>query len=125
MVIRAANQAARARHVVGKRTLCQHGLFALYAACLRVRPNVHATTFMLSMAVLSALCNLPFASGAFAFDYRLQAVWLSPGTAASTLSVRCARSAVLHTIPLFSALLARHHAAGRDLRAPITSSASP
>ncbi|HWE19873.1 MAG TPA: DMT family transporter [Hyphomicrobiaceae bacterium] len=97
--------------------------FAVYAACLRVRPSVHATTFMLSMAVLSALCNLPFAAGEFAFGYRLQATWLTAATTlyaafVTTLLAYVAwnrgvdivgaprASAFLHTIPLFSALLA-------------------
>ncbi len=97
--------------------------WGVYAACLRVRPSVHATTFMLSMAVLSALGNLPFAAGEFAFGYRLQATWLTVTTTLyaafiTTLLAYVAwnrgvdivgaprASAFLHTIPLFSALLA-------------------
>jgi drug/metabolite transporter (DMT)-like permease len=98
-------------------------LWAIYAACLRARPRVHATTFMLAMAVLSALGNLPFAMGEFAFGYRLQPTWLTVATTlyatfVTTLLAYVAwnhavdivgaprASAFLHTIPLFSALLA-------------------
>jgi drug/metabolite transporter (DMT)-like permease len=98
-------------------------LWAVYAACLRVRPSVHATTFMLAMAVLSALGNLPFAVGEFAFGYRLQPTWLTVTTTlyatfVTTILAYVAwnhavdivgasrASAFLHTIPLFSALLA-------------------
>jgi len=98
-------------------------LWAVYAACLRIRPGVHATTFMLAMAVLSAIGNLPFAAGEFAFGYRLQATWLTATTVLyatfiTTILAYVAwnqavdivgasrASAFLHTIPLFSALLA-------------------
>jgi drug/metabolite transporter (DMT)-like permease len=98
-------------------------LWAVYASCLRVRPPVHATTFMLAMAVLSGVGNLPFAAGEHVYGYQLQATWL---TAATTLYAALITtilayvawnagvdlvgapraSAFLHTIPLFSALLA-------------------
>jgi drug/metabolite transporter (DMT)-like permease len=98
-------------------------LWAVYAACLRVRPGVHAATFLLSMAVLSALGNLPFAIGEHAFGYRLQATALTAATVlyatfVTTILAYVAwnrgvdiigaprASAFLHTIPLFSALLA-------------------
>jgi drug/metabolite transporter (DMT)-like permease len=113
-------------------------LWAIYAACLRIRPSVHAATFMLSMAVIAALGNLPFAAGELAFGYRLQPTWLTVSTTLyaafiTTILAYVAwnrgvdivgaprASAFLHTIPLFSALLATtllgetieaHHVAG-------------
>jgi drug/metabolite transporter (DMT)-like permease len=98
-------------------------LWAVYAACLRVRPSVHAATFLLSMAVLSTFGNLPFALGEHAFGYRLQATPLTAATVlyatfVTTIFAYVAwnrgvdiigaprASAFLHTIPLFSALLA-------------------
>jgi drug/metabolite transporter (DMT)-like permease len=98
-------------------------LWAVYAACLRARPSVHAATFMLSMAVIAALGNVPFAVGEHAFGYRLQATWLTAATVlyatfVTTILAYVAwnrgvdiigaprASAFLHTIPLFSALLA-------------------
>lgn len=98
-------------------------LWAVYAACLRIRPSVHATTFLLAMAALSAFGNLPFAAGEFAFGYRLQPTWLTATTVlyatfVTTILAYVAwnhavdivgasrASAFLHTIPVFSALLA-------------------
>jgi drug/metabolite transporter (DMT)-like permease len=98
-------------------------LWAIYAACLRIRPGVHATTFMLAMAVLSAVSNLPFAMGEFASGYLLQPTRLTVTTVlyatfVTTILAYVAwnhavdivgasrASAFLHTIPLFSALLA-------------------
>ena len=98
-------------------------LWAVYASCLRARPPIHATTFMLSMAAISAVGNLPFAAGEFAFGYRLQPTWLTLSTLLyatfiTTIVAYVAwnrgvdivgaprASAFLHTIPLFSALLA-------------------
>jgi drug/metabolite transporter (DMT)-like permease len=98
-------------------------LWAVYASCLRVRPVIHAASFMLAMAVFSALGNLPFAMGEHAFGYRLQPTWLTVTTTLyatfiTTILAYVAwntavdivgaprASAFLHTIPLFSALLA-------------------
>jgi len=98
-------------------------LWAVYAACLRIRPGVHAATFMLAMAALSAVGNLPFAVGEFASGYRLQPTWLTVTTVLYATFVTTVlayvawnhavdivgasrASAFLHTIPLFSALLA-------------------
>jgi drug/metabolite transporter (DMT)-like permease len=98
-------------------------LWAVYAACLRVRPGVHAATFMLAMAVLSALGNLPFGMLEHAYGYQLQPTWLTAtavlysafittvlayvawNTAVDIVGAPRA-SAFLHTIPLFSAVLA-------------------
>jgi drug/metabolite transporter (DMT)-like permease len=98
-------------------------LWAVYASCLRVRPGMHAASFILAMAVLSALGNLPFAAGEYAFGYVLQPTWLTVATtlyaafittilayvawnAAVDIVGAPRASAFLHTIPLFSALLA-------------------
>lgn len=98
-------------------------LWAIYSACLRLRPGIHAATFLLSMAVLSGLGNLPFAALEHGFGYRLQATELTLWTIlyaafVTTLLAYVAwnrgidivgaprASAFLHTIPLFSALLA-------------------
>jgi drug/metabolite transporter (DMT)-like permease len=98
-------------------------LWAVYASCLRVRPAIHATTFMLSMAAISAVGNLPFAMGEHAFGYRLQPTWLTAATLLyatfiTTIVAYVAwnrgvdivgaprASAFLHTIPLFAAVLA-------------------
>jgi drug/metabolite transporter (DMT)-like permease len=97
--------------------------FAIYASCLRVRPSVHAASFMLAIAVISAVGNVPFAALEHAFDYRLQLTWLTVATTlyATFITTVLAyvawnravdivgaprASAFLHTIPLFSALLA-------------------
>jgi drug/metabolite transporter (DMT)-like permease len=98
-------------------------LWAIYSACLRLRPDIHPMTFMLAMAAIAGLGNVPFALGEYAFDYRLQATpltYLTIGYAAivTTLVAYFAwnrgidivgaprASAFLHTIPVFSATLA-------------------
>jgi drug/metabolite transporter (DMT)-like permease len=98
-------------------------LWAIYSACLRLRPDIHPMTFMLSMAVIAGLGNIPFALGEYAFDYRLQYTGLTLVTLLysafiTTLLAYVAwnrgidivgaprASAFLHTIPLFSAALA-------------------
>lgn len=98
-------------------------LWAIYSACLRLRPDIHPMTFMLSMAVIAGLGNLPFAMLEHAFDYRLQYTTLTLVTLLysafiTTLLAYFAwnrgidivgaprASAFLHTIPLFSAVLA-------------------
>jgi len=98
-------------------------LWAIYSACLRLRPAIHPTTFILSMAVISGFGNLPFAALEHAFGYPLQATELTMWTAlyaafVTTLLAYAAwnrgvdivgaprAGAFLHTVPLFSALLA-------------------
>jgi drug/metabolite transporter (DMT)-like permease len=98
-------------------------LWAIYSACLRLRPDIHHMTFMLAMAVVAGLGNVPFAMLEYAFDYRLQATPLTVVTLLysafiTTLLAYVAwnrgidivgaprASAFLHTIPLFSAVLA-------------------
>jgi drug/metabolite transporter (DMT)-like permease len=98
-------------------------LWALYSACLRLRPSIHPMTFMLAMAVIAGLANLPFAIFEYSINYQLQATQLTLiallySTLITTLLAYFAwnrgidivgaprASAFLHTIPLFSALLA-------------------
>ena len=98
-------------------------LWAIYSACLRLRPDIHPMTFMLSMAVVAGLGNLPFALLEHAYDYRLQytpitLLTLLYSAFITTLLAYFAwnrgidivgaprASAFLHTIPLFSAVLA-------------------
>ena len=78
---------------------------------------------ILVLAVIAGLGNLPFAAGEYAFGYRLQPTWLTATTTlyAALITTILAyvawntavdivgaprASAFLHTIPLFSALLA-------------------
>jgi drug/metabolite transporter (DMT)-like permease len=103
--------------------LANMACWAIYASCLRARPAVHATTFMLTIAVISALGNLPFAVLEHAYGFHLQADWrtLRATLYASLITSLLAyaawnravdiigaprASAFLHTIPLFSAVLA-------------------
>jgi drug/metabolite transporter (DMT)-like permease len=98
-------------------------LFAVYSACLRLRPGIHPATFMLTIAVISALGNVPFALGEHAYGYVLRPTWLTAMAALYTAFVTTIlayvawnravdivgaprASAFLHTIPLFGALLA-------------------
>ena len=115
-------------------------LWAIYSACLRLRPDVHPMTFMLAMAVVAGLGNLPFALLEYAFDYRLQYTGLTLVTLLysafiTTLLAYFAwnrgidivgaprASAFLHTIPVFSAILATT-ILGETIE-PYHSSASP
>ena len=98
-------------------------LWAVYCACLRLRPDIHPMTFMLAMAVIAGLGNVPFAALEYAFGYQLQNTGLTLltllySTFITTLLAYFAwtrgidivgaprASAFLHTIPLFSAVLA-------------------
>jgi drug/metabolite transporter (DMT)-like permease len=98
-------------------------LWAVYSACLRLRPDIHPMTFMLAMAVVAGLGNLPFAALEHAFDYRLQPTWLTYvtvlyATFVTTVLAYVAwnrgvdivgaprASAFLHTVPVFSVVLA-------------------
>jgi drug/metabolite transporter (DMT)-like permease len=98
-------------------------LFAVYSASLRLRPSIHPATFMLVVAVVSAVGNVPFAIGEHAYGYVLQPTWLTAMAALYTAFITSIlayvawnraidivgaprASAFLHTIPLFAALLA-------------------
>jgi len=97
--------------------------WAIYSACLRLRPRVHAMSFLFVFSVFSALFVFPFAAWEFAVGWRLS---LEPLTifaiayaalATSLLAymawnrgvelVGAPRASVfLHTIPLFAAVFA-------------------
>jgi drug/metabolite transporter (DMT)-like permease len=98
-------------------------LWAIYSACLRLRPDIHHWTFMLALAVVAGLVNVPFAVLEYGLDYRLQYTGLTLlallySAFITTLLAYVAwnrgidivgaprASAFLHTIPLFSAVLA-------------------
>jgi drug/metabolite transporter (DMT)-like permease len=97
--------------------------WAVYTACLKLRPAIHPMSFLLVIAVISGLANLPFAAWEYAVDFRLQPTALTAGAIAyatfiTTLLAYVSwnrgidlvgaprASAFLHTIPLFSAVLA-------------------
>ena len=100
-------------------------LWAVYASCLRARPVVHAASFMLAIAVISALGNLPFAAAEFAFGYRLQPTWMTATATLyaafiTTILAYVAWNAAVDIVgaPRASAFQrpARHHAARREQR---------
>lgn len=97
--------------------------WAIYCACLRLRPNVHAMSFLFVFALASALFVLPFAIWEFAIGWRLLFEPLTvfavvyAALVTSLLAylawnrgielVGASRaSAFLHTIPLFAAVFA-------------------
>jgi drug/metabolite transporter (DMT)-like permease len=97
--------------------------WAVYCACLRLRPAMHPMTFMLAFALIAGVSNLPFAALEYAFDYRLQPTWLTIvsvlyAAVVTTLLAYFAwnrgidivgaprASAFLHTLPVFSVILA-------------------
>ena len=48
-------------------------LWSIYSACLRLRPEVHALSFLFVLAVIAAVANVPFAAWEYAVGYRLEA----------------------------------------------------
>jgi drug/metabolite transporter (DMT)-like permease len=97
--------------------------WGIYTACLKLRPPIHPMSFLLVIAVISGIANLPFAAWEYAADFRLQPTALTAGAIAyatfitTLLAYVCwnrgidlvgapRASAFLHTIPLFSAVLA-------------------
>ena len=98
-------------------------LWAIYCACLRLRPNVHPLSFLFAFAVISGLANIPFAAWEYAIGFHLHATEATLGAIlyaavfTTLLAYVCwnrgveligapRASAFLHTIPLFSAGLA-------------------
>jgi drug/metabolite transporter (DMT)-like permease len=98
-------------------------LWAVYCACLRLRPAVHPITFLFVLAVWSVLGNVPFAIWEYAAGLRVVPDLLTSSAVLyaalfTTLLAYLAwnrgidlvgaprASAFLHTIPLFSAVLA-------------------
>ena len=116
-------------------------LWAIYAACLRLRPDVHPMTFMLAMAVIAGLGNLPFAL--LRVRVRLSpAIHRADADHAALLGVhhhaarlrrleprhRHRRRAAGERVPAHHPAVqrdARHHDPGRDASSRTTSSASP
>jgi drug/metabolite transporter (DMT)-like permease len=98
-------------------------LWSVYCACLRLRPDVHALSFLFVFAVISGAANVPFAAWEHAIGYQLRADEVTLGAIlyaaifTSILAFACwnrgidligapRASAFLHTIPLFGAGLA-------------------
>jgi drug/metabolite transporter (DMT)-like permease len=98
-------------------------MWAVYCACLRLRPQVHPMTFLFAISGIAAVGNLPFAAWEYAAGLRLAADAMTAGAVAyaslftSILAfltwnrgvdlIGAPRAgAFLHTIPLFAALLA-------------------
>lgn len=97
--------------------------WAVYCACLRLRPALHPVSFLFVMAVVSGITNLPFAAWEYAAGYRLQPTLPTAGAIfyASFVTTLLAyvswnrgvdligaprASAFLHTIPIFAGVLA-------------------
>ena len=97
--------------------------WAVYCACLRLKPDVHTMTFLFALAPIAALGNLPFAAWEYATGYRLVPDELTIGAtlyAALFTSLLAfitwnrgvdligapRAGAFLHTIPLFAGVLA-------------------
>jgi drug/metabolite transporter (DMT)-like permease len=97
--------------------------WAIYCACLRLRPAVHPLSFLFALAPIAALGTLPFAAWEYAAGYHLVADALTAGAVlysalfTSVLALVAwnrgidligapRASAFLHTIPLFSAVFA-------------------
>jgi drug/metabolite transporter (DMT)-like permease len=103
--------------------LVNMAFWAVYCACLRLRPAVHPMSFLFAIAGIAALGNLPFAVVEYAMGLSLKPDLLTASAivyAALFTSVLAyvvwnrgvdligapRASAFLHTIPLFSAGLA-------------------
>jgi drug/metabolite transporter (DMT)-like permease len=98
-------------------------LWAVYSACLRLRPKIAATSFLFTLAVSAAVVTLPFAVFEYAGGARLQwtpetvgaityaalisslLAYVCWGRGVDTLGVTRAGS-FLHLVPLFGAILA-------------------
>ena len=97
--------------------------WAIYCACLRLRPDVHWGSYLVALSAVSVLGNLPFAAWEYASGDRLVADAATAGAvlyAALFTSLLAfiawnrgvdligapRASAFLHTIPLFAAVFA-------------------
>ncbi len=98
-------------------------LWAIYSACLRLRPKIATTSFLFTLAFSAALVTLPFAAVEYAAGARLEFTSVTIGATvyaaliSSLLAYICwgrgidtlgvARAgAFLHLVPLFGAILA-------------------
>lgn len=99
------------------------GVWALYSACLRLRPPIHWTTFMLLLAAIATAVTLPFAVYEHLAGVRFQPTMLTLSAIAyvslfpslvayvswnrGVEAIGANRAgAFLHLIPLYSAVLA-------------------
>jgi drug/metabolite transporter (DMT)-like permease len=97
-------------------------LWAIYSACLRLRPGVHPLSFMLAISIISGLANLPAAVAEHALGMPLPWTWTTAVTAiyfgigtsviaylAWTRGVELVgaprASAYLHLVPVFGVML--------------------
>ena len=97
-------------------------LFGVYSTCLRLKPNVHWLTFVMALAVISGVANIPLAAWEMTHGQPLQAntttalAILYTGIFSSAVAyaawsigvaaIGSARSGVfLHLIPLYGAIL--------------------
>lgn len=97
--------------------------WAVYSACLRLRPRISDMSFIFSIAVVAVFANLPFAAWEYAQGYTLQPTGLTAlalfysAFVTTLLAYVCwnkgielvgapRASAFLHSIPLWSALFA-------------------
>lgn len=57
-------------------------LFAVYSACLRLRPPIQLTSFLFSMAVAGAIANIPFVWVEWEAGFLFEPTWKSIGAVA-------------------------------------------
>jgi drug/metabolite transporter (DMT)-like permease len=98
-------------------------VWAVYSACLRLKPDISAVGFMLALAAISAVANVPFAVWEHAAGHPLQLSWptvlaiIYTGVFTSVLAylawsrgvelIGAPRAgAFLHLVPLYGAALA-------------------
>ncbi len=98
-------------------------LWAIYSACLRARPNVSAYGFLMAVAGISAIANLPYALWEYAVGLPLQPTWSTVGAVVyagfftsivaylawmrGVVLIGASRaSAFLHLVPAYGAILA-------------------
>ncbi len=99
------------------------GVWAVYSACLRLRPPIASTSFLFVLALWSAITAMPGAALEFLDGETLQADWITLGTLAYTSVLSSAiayifwgsgievlgvnrAGAFLHLVPVFGTLLA-------------------
>jgi drug/metabolite transporter (DMT)-like permease len=92
-------------------------LWAIYCACLRLRPNVHSLSFLFLLSIIALIGNVPFALWEHHSGYHLvadiktalaifYAAVFTTVLAYVTWNRGIDAGAFLHTIPLFSTTLA-------------------
>jgi drug/metabolite transporter (DMT)-like permease len=98
-------------------------LWAIYSSCVRLRPQIAPMSFMFALSVIALVTNLPFAAWEFAAGERLKPMPITvlaivySALITTLLAYVCwnkgielvgapRASAFLHTVPVFSAILA-------------------